>query len=149
MQPSLLHGFRGAAALQRGPLLYALRIGETWRRVNEDKPLRKQPHADWEVYPTSAWNYAIDVAAETLESDAVFSEHPVGRMPFSPDGAPLTCRVRARKLPEWKLENGSAGLTPESPVRSSEREEEVVLIPYGCTNLRITEFPVLERADPL
>ena len=148
MRPLLLAGFRGAAALQRGPLLYSLRIGETWKRVNEDKPLREPPHADWEVHPSSPWNYAIDVRDETLESDAVFSEHPVGTVPFSPDGAPVTCRVRARKLPEWKLENGSAGLTPETPVRSSEPEEEVVLIPYGCTNLRITEFPVLEREDP-
>jgi hypothetical protein len=148
MQPVLLRGFRGAGALQRGPLLYALRIGENWKRVNENKPLREPPHADWEVYPTTSWNYAIDAREETLTRDAAFSEHPVGKMPFSPGGAPVTCRVRARKLPGWKLENGSAGLTPESPARSSEPEEEVVLIPYGCTNLRITEFPVLERDDP-
>ena len=148
MQPMLLRGFRGAGALQRGPLLYALRIGENWKRVNENRPLREPPHADWEVYPTTSWNYAIDAREETLTRDAAFSEHPVGKMPFSPGSAPVTCRVRARKLRGWKLENGSAALTPESPARSSEPEEEVVLIPYGCTNLRITEFPVLERDDP-
>ena len=47
----------------------------------------------------------------------------------------------------WKLQHGWAGETPNSPVRSDAELEELTLIPYGCTNLRVTEFPVLERGE--
>jgi len=31
---------------------------------------------------------------------------------------------------------------PTGPARTAKAVEEVTLIPYGCTNLRIAEFPV-------
>ena len=143
MAPALLSGFNGAVAIERGPLVYALKIGEEWRRTNADLPLRELPHADWEVYPTTPWNYALNVSETTLAQDVVFAEHPVGDCPFSPDGAPVSAMVKGRRVPAWIMENGSPADVPPSPIVSSEPLEELTLIPYGCTNLRITEFPVL------
>ncbi len=135
--------YHNAVAIERGPLVYSLRIGEEWRRVNEDEPYRELPHADWEVLPTTEWRYALDVHEETLDRDIEFFEHPIKKMPFSPAGAPVSAKVIGVKLEDWPLVNGSAGELPQSPVAARETRVELTLIPYGCTNIRITEFPTL------
>jgi uncharacterized protein len=147
MAPVLHERPRGSVAIERGPLVYALRIGEEWRRVNEDKPYRELPHADWEVYPTTPWNYALAVNPVTLESDLTFAERPVGSLPFSPEGAPVAATAHGRRLTGWGMEHGSTADVPIGPVTSDEPLEPLTLIPYGCTNLRLTEFPVLEREN--
>lgn len=143
MQPFVIQRPRNTIAIQRGPLVYALKIGEEWKRVNADQPYREFPHADYEIYATTPWNYALNIGEKTMSESLVFTEHSVGDRPFSPDGAPMSCTVKGQRLPEWQRENGSAQEVPESSVSSTESEEELTLIPYGCTNLRITEFPVL------
>jgi len=145
MQAALLRRRNNATAIERGPLVYALKIGEDWRRVHEDRPYRELPHGDWEVYATTPWNYALEIDEGSLESDIRFTKARVGDCPFSPAGAPVTAVVRGRRVPEWQAENGSAREAPPSPVRTDEAAERLTLIPYGCTNLRITEFPVVAR----
>lgn len=144
MLPALQRGYNDAVALTRGPLVYALKIGEDWRRIHADEPYRELPYADWEVYPTTPWNYALAVDEGTLFEDVTFTEFPVGEMPFSPQGAPVEATVKGRRLPEWGMDHGSAADAPQSPVTSSEPLATLTLIPYGCTNLRVTEFPVLK-----
>ena len=41
-------------AVERGPLVYSLKIGESWHRIKQTGPA-----ADWEVYPTTPWNYGL------------------------------------------------------------------------------------------
>lgn len=145
-EPELWRGYREAVAVRRGPLVFALKIGEDWRRINVDAPYRELPHADWEVYPTTPWAYGLDIGQATIRDDIAFARHPVRDLPFSPEGAPVTASVRGRKIPGWDLENGAAADVPQSPLAGAEPLETLTLIPYGCTNLRITEFPQLARS---
>jgi hypothetical protein len=143
MRPRVTVRYNDAIAVERGPLVYSLKLEEEWTRVNADKPHRELPHGDFEVRATSAWNYGLLLDPEAPASGLTFEERPVGERPFSPDGAGMQARVKGRRLPGWKLEHGWAGEITPGPQSSAEPLEQLTLIPYGCTNIRVTEFPRL------
>ncbi|MBL9127223.1 MAG: glycoside hydrolase family 127 protein, partial [Verrucomicrobiales bacterium] len=136
--------YNGAVSVERGPLVYALRVGESWNRIHADQPHRELPHGDFEVHGTSPWNYGLLVNEDDPSKSFAFEERPVGERPFSPEGAGVQARAKGRRLPQWKLEHGWAGETPVSPQTSNEPIEELTLLPYGCAKLRVTEFPRLK-----
>lgn len=136
--------YNGAVSVERGPLVYALRVAEDWKRIHADQPHRELPHGDFEVLPTSPWNYALLVDEGNPASSFEFRERPVGERPFSPEGAGVEAKAKGRRLPHWKLEHGWAGETPVGPQASNEPIEDLTLLPYGCAKLRVTEFPRLK-----
>jgi uncharacterized protein len=135
--------YHDAVAVERGPLVYSLKLGEAWSRVNADKPHREPPHADYEVRPTTPWNYGLLLDEENPQASVTFQEQPVGERPFSPEGAGVIAKARGRRLPGWKQAHGWAAEVPPGPQGSREPLEELTLIPYGCSNIRVTEFPRL------
>ncbi len=141
MRPRVTLRYNEAAAIERGPLVYALELAESWTRINADVPGRELPHGDFEVRPDSPWNYGLSLPEGELEAGIQFAERPVGERPFSPEGAGMTARAEGRLLPDWKLAHGWAGEVAPGLHESSEPLEELTLIPYGCTNIRVTEFP--------
>jgi hypothetical protein len=141
MRPKVTQRYNEGAAIERGPLVYSLALAESWTRINADKPGRELPHGDFEVRPASPWNYGLVLPEGTVESGIRFEERALGARPFSPEGAGMAARVMGRKLPNWKLAHGWAGEFGPGVQESSEPLEELTLIPYGCTNIRVTEFP--------
>ncbi len=137
--------YNEAIAVERGPLVYSLKLGEAWKQVNADKPHRELPHGDFEVRPTTPWNYGLLIDEAKPETSVTFEEQPVGEKPFSPEGAGMIAKVKGRKLPNWKIVHGWAEEIPPEPQNSNEPVEELTLIPYGCTNIRVTEFPRITK----
>jgi len=133
MPVTAVPGFNGSVSVERGPIVYSLRIGESWSKLKQTGPV-----TDWEVFPTSPWNYGL-FANEPFE----VREMPMARQPFG-DNPPVVLQTKARRLPQWVMVDDSAAPPPMSPV-SMQRPvtETVTLIPYGAARLRITSFPVL------
>ena len=128
-----------SVSIYRGPLAYSLKIGDRWQQYNDDP---RWPA--YEVFPTTAWNYALAVDANTVADLPVRrAKGPLHPQPFTPDHAPIEIRVPARRAPSWRLEaNGLIQETPPSPVSTTAPVEQVTLIPMGCARLRVSAFPV-------
>jgi hypothetical protein len=51
-------------------------------------------------------------------------------------------KVRASRVPQWTLVDGSAGPLPDSPVKTADAAETVTFLPYGAAKLRVTALPL-------
>ncbi len=71
---------------------------------------------------------------------------PQGKGVFNWNQAPIVITAHARRIPSWKLQDHMVAPLQNSPVRSSEPDEQIALIPMGCARLRLSVFPVLSDA---
>ncbi len=124
----------GGVTLRRGPLLLALPV-EATRRV-----LRGQePFADYEMLPRSEWRYGI---VESELAQARIEQSEPGNQPFGGDAPPLRVRIPLAPAPQWRIRQHGAGPAPPPYRAAPDALEERTLVPYGCTRLRIAQFPV-------
>lgn len=124
-----------------GSLVFALPI-EAERIMYEyekDGVERKFPYCDYELIPKSDWNYAF--AGESLQ----IKTESVSNIPFSESKPPVTIKALMQKI-NWGFEDGYNSVCAKIPEsrESFSDTEEITLIPYGCSKLRMTVMPFAE-----
>ena len=150
METTTSRWHENSVAVERGPLVFALPLyGEmVWREFPENEQAQFGK-GYYEMTSDDKWNYGIaenavrnpehecivTVNADKLDSDWYWNE----------ECAPVTISIPAKQLPMWTGYGADAGPLPYSPIMTPAPEENITLIPYGCTTLRISEFPVARQ----
>jgi len=123
--------------VRRGALLFALKIEEECRSLGGAAP----PFQDREYRPKSPWNYAPLLKGGELQIIGE-TRRPLPEMPFDPAAPPIELQVLGVRVRNWRKHKNSAGPYPKEPVCGE--PEPITLAPYGCTNLRVAQFPRIE-----
>ncbi|WP_217606802.1 beta-L-arabinofuranosidase domain-containing protein [Chitinophaga sp. GbtcB8] len=138
---------RNSRSVERGPLVYALKLNEKWEKGTDAE------EGDYlSVYPEGAWNFALQRAAvEKPATQLQFSKvKPAGDdFVWNLEHAPLQITAPAKRLPGWEAVNGVAyqPVTDRNGFYKGKTDstiQKITLVPYGCTKVRIVAFPVAE-----
>ncbi|MDN3272289.1 RICIN domain-containing protein [Streptomyces sp. MA15] len=133
-------GNKDSVTIDRGPLTYALQIGEQYVRTGGSDVF-----PEYDVRATSPWNYglATDHSQPTAGMKFTASAGALSDNPFTQETVPYRITAPARRIPEWRADNqGVVEPLQASPALSTEPVETVTLIPLGAARLRISAFPL-------
>lgn len=129
----------GLYSVERGPLVYSLPIKSksTPIEYERDGVERKFPYCDYEIRPETDWNYAF--AGKDFEAK---EQSMPQDFPFSEKQPPVVLETEMVKI-NWGHEQNYEDLCAEYPKSKKPigSVEKKLLVPYGCTVLRMTEMP--------
>ncbi len=146
MEPFTTNWGRNSRTVERGPLVYALKVKERWEKGHHES------EGDYfSVFPESAWNFGllrkvIDNPAENLQVKAI---QPVtDAFVWNQANAPIEIHAQGKEIPSWTAVNGIAyqPVTARDGTfmgKTGDSIHDLTLIPVGCTKVRIVAFPVV------
>jgi DUF1680 family protein len=138
---------RNSVAVERGPLVYALKIKERWEKGHE------ATEGDYfSVFPDSEWNFGLtlDAVKNPEEKIRVTEIKPAGNdFVWNLNHAPIEITVPGKQILGWKAVEGVAfqPVTSREGVykgKVSDKINQLTLVPIGCTKVRIVAFPVVK-----
>lgn len=138
-----------SVSIQRGPLTFALKMGEKMELVQNDNPPGSYGGKEfYEIHPTTPWNYGLTLEKKNLDENFTIEFKDLeNNYPWNLKNAPIVLKTKAKRIPSWQLYNGMAGPLPYSSTYRMETAKDVeviTLVPYGSTQLRISQFPVVD-----
>ena len=136
--------FEFSQAIERGPLVYALKI-EGEENIKEGG-FEYQKFI--EVRANGPWNYAfIEKELDNLPASITVTENDWdGRYPWNLKNTPITLKIKGIQMDNWQAQGGLpyfTGVWGRYRGETKDRIKELTLVPYGCTTLRISQFPVV------
>jgi hypothetical protein len=103
----------------------------------------------YEVTSSTPWNVALrntDIQGDKIAESFIVEKMACSDKPWSLEAAPIKIKAKAHILPDWTMDRNSAGdfcyYTQQAPEGEVGEVVDIELIPFGCTTLRVTEFPV-------
>ncbi|MBV9062383.1 MAG: glycoside hydrolase family 127 protein [Alphaproteobacteria bacterium] len=141
---------RDAVGLEHGPLVYALPVREAWASTVTPRWSTVE-FPEWDATPAGPWNYGMAGVETTLPAEAQLQRGPMTADPWVEPPVRLT--VPLKRIPGWDLRvdarHADRRQTPPLPEIDDELSkalatasvEQVALVPYGATHLRLTVFP--------
>ena len=141
--------------IERGPLVYALPVETKWTSVAE-AAYSSEEFPTWEANPIGPWNYGVVLDPAKVSSQVKVTQKTgtanleTSKWPWS--DAPTVLTVPARKLDGWDYETNPKEphqrFTPHLPdpekAKPADQVEQITLVPFGATQLRISIFPKLK-----
>jgi len=137
---------RNSRTIERGPLVYALKLEEKWEKGNQ-----KEEGDYFSVYPKSDWNYGLlENIVKDPKAYLTVEVKPISdKFVWNLQHAPIEITAPAKKIPNWKAVDGVAHqpVSDRTGIYRGEVEqktEKIKLVPYGFTKVRIVAFPVVK-----
>ncbi|MBQ9973921.1 MAG: glycoside hydrolase family 127 protein [Oscillospiraceae bacterium] len=136
----------GSLSVDMGPLTYSVRIGEEYRIPADALAYNHPtPHLwdNYEIFPTTPWNYGLVLEGGMPSVQVHHVADALPPQPFDADTPPIILHAKARRIPQWQLQDDGAAELQQSPVCCPAPDETIQLIPMGCARLRMTCLPVV------